>query len=139
MGRAASGVNGIKLAKGDKVASLEVVQPDCDLLVVTTNGYGKRTLLSEYPAKGRATGGVATINKDALKKVGVITAARVVHEEDDLTMISAGGSVLRTRVQAIPRSRRVGQVVVVMSLEKGDTVASLARIAAADLRKAGAE
>jgi len=139
MGRAAAGVNGIKLSKGDKVASLEVVQPDCDLLVVTANGFGKRTLLSEYPSKSRATRGVVTINKDALKKLGVISAARVVHEDDDLTMISAGGSALRTRVQAISRSGRAARGVVVMSLEQGDTVASLARIAAEDLRKAGAE
>jgi DNA gyrase subunit A len=138
MGRAAGGVTGIKLGKGDKVASLEVVQPGAQLLVVTANGYGKRTPLSEYPRRSRATVGVQTIDKKALKKVGVITAARVVQEEDDLTIISTGGAVLRTRVLDILRSRRAGRSEVVMSLEKGDMVASLARMAAEELKQAGA-
>jgi DNA gyrase subunit A len=138
MGRAAGGVTGIKLGKGDKVASLEVVQPGAQLLVVTANGYGKRTPLSEYPRRSRAKVGVQTIDKNALKKVGVITAARVVQEEDDLTIISAGGAVLRTRVLDILRSRRAGRSEVVMSLEKGDLVASLARMAAEELKQAGA-
>jgi DNA gyrase subunit A len=138
MGRAAAGVAGIKLGKGDKVASMEVVQPEGELLVVTKGGYGKRTPLSEYPRKGRATGGVATINKDALKKVGVITAARVVQEADDLTLISASGVVLRTRMEDISRSGRATRGVLLMNVEDGDYVASVARIAAADLRQAGA-
>jgi len=138
MGRAAGGVNGISLGKGDKVASMEVVQPAADLLLVTARGYGKRTLLSEYPRKSRATGGVKTIQKEALQKVGIITAARVVLEEDDLTIISASGAVLRTRVQDISRSGRATRGVRLMSVEEGDYVASLARIAAADLRQAGA-
>jgi len=137
MGRTAAGVTGIRLAKGDKVASMEVVQPDSDLLVVTTGGYGKRTPLDDYPRKGRATGGVSTIQKDALKKVGAITAARVVQEDDDLTLISAGGVVLRLRVGDISRSGRATRGVKIMNVEGDDTVASLARIAAADLRQAG--
>ena len=139
MGRAAAGVTGIKLGKGDKVASMEVVQPGVDLLVVTTRGYGKRTPLSEYPRKGRATGGVATIKKDAIRKAGVITAARVVQEDDDLTLISAAGVMLRTRVGDISRSGRATRGVLIMNVEGDDYVASVARIAAADLRRVGAE
>ncbi len=118
MGRAAGGVNGISLGKGDKVASMEVVQPDGDLLLVTARGYGKRTPLSDYPRKSRATGGVQTIQKDALSKVGVITAARIVLEDDDLTIISASGVVLRTRVQDISRSGRATRGVRLMSVEE---------------------
>ena len=138
MGRTAAGVTGISLSKGDKVASMEVVQPDSDLLVVTAGGYGKRTPLSEYPRRGRATGGVATIQKDALKKIGVIAAARVVQEDDDLTLISAGGVALRMRVGHISRSGRATRGVKIMNVEGNDAVASVARIAAADLRQAGA-
>jgi len=138
MGRAAGGVTGISLGKGDKVASLEVVQADSDLLVVTAGGYGKRTPLSEYPRKGRATGGVATIQKDALQKVGVITAARVVQEDDDLTLISAAGVALRIRATDISRSGRATRGVRIMNVEGGDYLTSVARIAAADLRQAGA-
>lgn len=139
MGRTAAGVNGIRLIGKDKVASMEVVEPGGELLVVTTRGYGKRVSLDEYPVKGRATGGVQTIDKNALKRIGEITAARVVQVADDLTLISTGGVVLRTKVSDISRSGRAARGVVVMILQEGDAVASLARISAADLKRAGAD
>ncbi len=128
MGRTAAGVTGIRLEDGDYVTSMEVVEPDGDLLLVTTRGYGKRTPLSEYPVKGRATGGVQTIDKNSLPKIGTITASRVVQEGDDLTIISAGGVILRTRVADISRSGRPARGVLI-NLAEGDKVASLARIA----------
>jgi DNA gyrase subunit A len=117
---------------------MEVVEKGADLLVVTVRGYGKRTPLSEYPAKSRATGGVQTIDKNALKKVGIVTAARVVQEADDLTMISANGVVLRTKVKDVSQSGRSTRGILLINLQEGDAVASLARISAADLRKVGA-
>lgn len=134
MGRNAAGVTGIKLKKGDFVAGMEVIEPDGDLLVVTVLGYGKRTPLSEYPAKGRATGGVATIDQKSLQKIGAITAARVVHPDDDLTLISSGGVVLRTQVGAVRQAGRATRGSLLMALQEGDIVASIARIAAADLK-----
>jgi len=107
-------------------------------LVVTTNGFGKRTSLEEYLAKGRGTGGMKTIDQKALKKTGVISAARVVQEADDLTIISAGGLVLRTKVADISRSGRATRGSRLINLQEGDSVASLARIAAADLLRVGA-
>jgi DNA gyrase subunit A len=138
MGRTAAGVTGIRLGKSDFLTSMEVVEKGADLLIVTVNGYGKRTPLSEYPTKSRSTGGVQTIDKKALKKVGNITAARVVQEVDDLTIISANGVVLRTKVKDISLSGRATRGVLLINLQEGDTVASLARISAADLRKVGA-
>jgi DNA gyrase subunit A len=138
MGRSAAGVTGIRLAKGDLVASLEVVEPDADLLVVTASGYGKRTPLSEYPVKSRGTGGVATINRDSLEKIGIISAARVVQEADDLTVISTGGQVLRTMVKHVARAGRTARGSRLIVLTNGERVASLARISAADLRSIGA-
>jgi DNA gyrase subunit A len=138
MGRTAGGVNGIRLDAGDHVASMEVVESSADLFIVTTQGYGKRTPLSEYPVKSRATGGVQTFDKNALKKAGVIAAARVVQEADDLTIISAGGVVLRTKVKDIARSGRATRGVVVMGLQEGDSIASLARISDAEMRRVGA-
>ena len=138
MGRAAGGVIGIGLEKGDFVASMEVIEPEGDLLIVTAHGYGKRTPLSDYPVKGRATGGVITIDQKTLKQVGGIAAARVVQEADDLTIISSGGVILRTRVQDVKQAGRATRGVHIMSLEGSDSVASLARIAAADLRRVGA-
>ena len=139
MGRGSRWGDGIGLAKGDHVASMEVVEPEGDLLVVTAHGYGKRTPLSEYPVKGRATGGVITIDQKTLKQVGGIAAARVVQEADDLTIISSGGVILRTQVQDIKQAGRATRGVLLMSLEGSDSVASLARIAAADLRRVGAQ
>jgi DNA gyrase subunit A len=137
MGRAASGVNGISLDKGDHVASMEVVESDGELLLVTTAGFGRRTALPEYPPKGRATGGVRTIDPKYLERMGKIAAARVVHLLDELTIISAGGVVLRTRVKDVKQGGRTAKYDLLISLEGGDVVASLARISAKDLLIAG--
>jgi DNA gyrase subunit A len=135
MGRNTAGVTAIKLAKGDHVTSMEVVEPGGDLLVISSCGYGKRTPLTEYPARGRATGGIKTINQQALSKIGLLTAARVVQEADDLTIISANGVVLRTKVKDISRTGRAARGVHLMDIQAGDTVASMARVAEADLRR----
>jgi DNA gyrase subunit A len=112
---------------------MEVVEPDGFLALLTTRGFGKRTLLSEYPPKGRASGGVQTIAKGATAKVGPISAGRVVQEADDLIMISSNGVVLRTSVNDIPKSGRATRGVRLMSLQGEDSLASLARVADADL------
>ncbi len=138
MGRAAAGVTGIKLKGKDKVTSMDVVEPGGELLLVTVEGYGKRTPLSEYPTKGRATGGIQTIDKKALGKVGIITAARVVQPADDLTLISANGIVLRMKVKDVRQTGRATRGVHMMDIKAGDKVASLARIAVADLKRVGA-
>ena len=137
-GRSAAGVTGIGLHKGDYVAGMEVIEPGGDLLVVTAKGYGKRSPLADFPAKGRATGGVATIDQKSLGKIGMITVVRVVQEADDLTMMSANGVVLRTRVTDVPKSGRATRGHVLIKLQEGDSLASVARISAAVLQKAGA-
>jgi DNA gyrase subunit A len=137
VGRGAGGVNGIALGEGDHVASMEVVEEGGELLVITTGGYGKRTALSDYPPKGRATGGVQTIDQKSLKQVGFISAARVVQPADELTIISAGGVVLRTRVKDIKLGGRTTKSDLLISLEGEDSVASLARISTADLLRVG--
>jgi DNA gyrase subunit A len=137
MGRAASGVIGIGLDQGDHVASMEVLEEGGELLVITTGGYGKRTPLTDYPPKGRATGGVQTIDPRSLKEIGIIAAARVVQPSDELTIISAGGVVLRTRVKDVKRGGRTTKSDLLISLEGEDFVASLARISTAELLRAG--
>jgi DNA gyrase subunit A len=138
-GRTAGGVAGIRLSGDDKVASMEVVEPGGFLVLVTGQGYGKRTALSEYPAKGRATGGVVTIAQDALDKIGPISAARVMQEIDDLTLISANGMVLRMKVKDVREGGRAARGVHLMDVREGDKVASIARIATAELKRVGAE
>ena len=137
MGRSAGGVAGIKLSGNDKVTSMEVVEQGGDLVLVTTQGYGKRTPLTEYPTKGRATGGIQTIAKNAADKIGTITSARVVQEADDLTIISANGMVLRLKVKDVKKAGRVTRGNHMMDIKEGDRVASIARIATAELKRVG--
>ncbi len=135
MGRPAAGVTGIKLSGKDKVTSMEVVEPNGDLLIVTTGGYGKRTPLEDYPVKGRATMGVQTIDKKAIKIVGKIAAARVVQLEDHLTLMSANGVVIRTKVREITQAGRATRGVRLMNLDKNDSVAAVARLEENVIRK----
>jgi len=116
-----------------------VVEPGGDLFVLTALGYGKRTPLKEYPVRSRATGGVQTIDQKALKKIGPIVAARVVQEADDLTIISASGVALRTKVRDISQTGRATRGVLVISLQPGDCVVSVARVANFDLHRAAAD
>ena len=137
-GRTAAGVIGIRLRGDDRVTSMEVVEPGGDLLVVTTLGHGKRTPLTQYARKSRATLGITTIDKKAIPIIGKIAAARVVQEADDLTIISANAVVLRTKVKQVKQAGRATRGVRLIGLKQGDSVASLARIAEADLRRVGA-
>jgi DNA gyrase subunit A len=117
---------------------MEVVETGADLLVITTQGFGKRTPLSDYPSKNRAIAGIQTIDKKALRKIGLVTSARIVQEADDLTIISSNGVVLRTKVKSISQTSRATRGVSIMKMQEGDSVASLARVAYADLRRVGA-
>jgi len=127
MGRAAAGVTAMRLGREDFIVSMEAIVPDGELLVVTAKGFGKRTPLEQYPAKGRATGGVKTM-ANRLEETGPIASARVVLPDDEVTLITAGGIALRTAVSNIARSGRSTRGVRVISLQDGDSVASIARI-----------
>ncbi|MCW5876308.1 MAG: DNA gyrase subunit A [Anaerolineales bacterium] len=137
MGRQAAGVKAISIKGEDQLAGMEVVEPGGELLVVSTKGYGKRTSLNEYPAKGRGTGGMLTTDIKAFKTIGHIAAVRVVQAADEVTLISTNGVVLRTRVKEIKQAGRSTRGVRLMNLAEGDSVATLARIAAADLKRVG--
>ncbi len=139
MGRPAAGVKSINLKKGDYVTSMEVLSEGTDLLVVSAKGYGKRTPLEEYPTKGRATGGVLTIDRSRRDLTGQVVAARVVEDEDDLSLISTGGIILRTKVGQISQMGRATMGVRVMDLKDGDTVAAVARISDRLLTQIGAK
>ncbi len=139
MGRAAAGVQGIKLKKGDLVTSMDVIQPNGALLIVTANGFGKQTPLKEYTAKGRATGGNYTIDPKAIPTTGKIAAARVVQMTDDLTIITANGVALRLKVKDVKQAGRATRGVHLIKPGEGDSVASVARIAVEDLKKVGAQ
>ena len=97
MGRAASGVIGMKLRKDDEVIELNVAEDDAELLVVTENGYGKRTRIDEYPVKGRGGLGVKTVQLTEEK--GQLAGARVVRDGYQVMLISTG------RWSSRPKSR----------------------------------
>jgi DNA gyrase subunit A len=139
MGRQAAGVKSINLRGKDQLAAMDVVDKKADLLVLTENGFGKRTPLNEYSPKGRATMGVRTLSKAKMDTTGEIAIARIVNEQDDLTIISTGGIVLRTKVKQISRAGRATMGVRVINLREGEKVASLARISAKDLQEIGVE
>lgn len=134
MKRPAMGVIGIRLRKGDQVISMENAEKGGDLLTISKLGFGKRTPLSEYPLRSRATMGVLTVDKNALSKIGNLTSARVVQPaEDSITIISANGTVMRTQAENISQYSRVARGVHIMQMREGDQVASMARFQSSDL------
>jgi hypothetical protein len=115
--------------KGNEVLSLDVVDHSDkkgELLVVTENGYGKRTNLTEYPVKGRGAKGVLTAKLTAKK--GGLAGARVVREGQELIFISQSGMVQRNAVEGISRMGRPTQGVRLMNLKKGDRVSAVALV-----------
>jgi DNA gyrase subunit A len=131
MGRDASGVQGMKLRSGDEVIGVNVVgQEEADLLVVTENGFGKRTRIADYPKKGRGGMGVKTVQLTEAR--GYLVGARVVREGYQVMLISTGGTVIRMPVSDIKRLGRATQGVIVMRLREGEQVSSLAPVVESD-------
>jgi DNA gyrase subunit A len=131
MGRDASGVQGMKLRAGDEVIGVNVVgKEEADLLVVTENGFGKRTRIADYPKKGRGGMGVKTVQLTEAR--GHLAGARVVREGYQVMLISTGGTVIRMPVSDIKRLGRATQGVIVMRLREGEQVSSLAPVVESD-------
>ena len=125
MGRATEGVRGMSLRE-DAVIAAEIAREDADLLVVTENGYGKRTRVSEYPRKGRGGMGVQTVKLTEAR--GYLAGARVVRDGYQVMLISTGGTVIKMPVEDVKRLGRSTQGVIVMRLREGETVSSLAPV-----------
>ena len=130
MGRDASGVQGMRMRGDDEVISINIAQDDADLLVVTENGYGKRTRVAEYPLKGRGGMGVKTIQLTEAK--GKLAGARVVRDGYQVMLISTGGTVIRMPVEDVKRLGRSTQGVIVMRLRGDETVSALAPVVDSD-------
>ncbi len=124
-GRSAMGVYAIKLEKNDRVAVACVVEPEADLLTITAKGYGKRTPLSEFRVQGRYGKGIRCMSR-RLSRTGSIVAARVVKPDEEITIISANGMVLRTNVSDIPQMGRATMGAKVIDLKKGDEASAIA-------------
>ncbi|HTW11157.1 MAG TPA: DNA gyrase subunit A [Solirubrobacteraceae bacterium] len=127
MGRDTSGVRGMNVKQpGNALLAMDVARDDQELLVVTENGYGKRTPISDYPVKHRDTMGVKTITLTENK--GALAGALVVREHQELVFISTGGMVQRTSVRGINRYGRASQGVKVMNIRDDDQVSAVALV-----------
>jgi DNA gyrase subunit A len=116
----------MRLRAGDEVISINIAHNDADLLVVTENGYGKRTRIDEYPRKGRGGMGVKTVQLTEAK--GKLAGARVVREGYQVMLISNGGTVIRMPVEEVKRLGRATQGVIVMRLRENEQVSTLAPV-----------
>ena len=127
MGRDTSGVRGMNVSRGNNhVLAMDVVRPDTELLVVTDNGFGKRTPIEDYPVKGRGAMGVKTIG--LTEKKGGVAGALIVREHQDLVFISQSGMVQRTGVRGISQQGRPAQGVKVMNMKDDDVVSAVALV-----------
>ena len=131
MGRDTSGVKGMNVSgkvgsEPNRVLAMDVARDDTELFVVTENGYGKRTAVSEYPVKGRGTKGVLTIK--LTEKKGGLAGALIVREHQDLLFISQNGMVQRTNAGGISQMGRATQGVRVMNMREDDRISAVALV-----------
>lgn len=126
MGRTAAGVKGITLSPKDVVIGMVVVRREGTLMVVTSNGYGKRSAISDYRVTSRGGKGIITLKETP--KVGYLLAIMDVLDADDLLLITAKGLVIRQKVEDIKVIGRNTQGVRLIRLDDEDTVADVARV-----------
>lgn len=124
MGRDTTGVRGMTVPPGMRVLGMEIAKPGTELFVITEKGYGKRTPISEYPEHHRGGQGVFTITMT--EKKGLLAAMKVVHESDEIMIISEEGVVVRTPVKGISQLGRPAQGVRVMNVAEKDKVTAVA-------------
>ncbi|TDZ46727.1 DNA gyrase subunit A [Mycobacteroides franklinii] len=124
MGRATSGVQGMRFNGEDDLLSLNVVSEGTYLLVATSGGYSKRTAIEEYPVQGRGGKGVLTVQYDPRR--GSLVGALVVDEESELYAITSGGGVIRTIAKQVRKAGRQTKGVRLMNLGEGDTLLAIA-------------
>ena len=138
MGRDTSGIKGMNVAaKDNRVLAMDVARNDTELFVVTENGYGKRTPVSEYPVKGRGTKGVLTAK--LTEKKGGLAGALIVGEHQDLLFISQNGMVQRTSVGGISQMGRSTQGVRVMNIKDDDRVSAVALVVESEEAQNGSD
>ncbi len=127
IGRTARGIRGIKLSKQDEVVGMEVVAPHTQILTVTANGYGKRTQASEYRIQNRGGSGIFTVKRT--QRTGDVIGIKTVVDEDELMVISNKGKIIRLRAVDIPVQGRSTQGVRLITLEEGERVVAVAKLA----------
>ena len=139
IGRVGAGVRGIALDEGDEVVGMICIEPDAkqDVLVLSENGYGKRTDLDEYRVTNRGGKGVKTIN--ITEKTGDLISIQAVTDENDLMIINRSGVTIRTKVDQIRLAGRATQGVRIINLREGDVIASVMAVPVSDEEEIAAE
>jgi DNA gyrase subunit A len=127
MGRSATGVKGIALDDDDTVIDMDVIVPDKDILIVTSKGYGKRTPVADYRIQNRGGKGIKTLN--VTEKNGPIVSLKVVENDEDLMIMTASGTMIRTSMEGISTMGRNTQGVRLINTREDDTVATVTRVA----------
>ncbi|MFB3886196.1 MAG: DNA gyrase subunit A [Thermodesulfobacteriota bacterium] len=127
IGRTGRGIKGIRISKEDQVVGMEAVSPYTQILTVTANGYGKRTQASEYRIQNRGGSGIFTVRRT--QKTGDVVTIKTVNEEDELMLISNKGKIIRLRAVDIPTQGRATQGVRLITLEEGERVVAVAKLA----------
>ena len=136
MGRNAGGVRAILLEKGDEVVSMELdIDQTRKMLVITENGFGKRTPLEEYRLQARGGKGVATYDKTKFSKTGLLVGATLVSEDDEVMVINSNGVIIRIRADEVSTLGRTTQGVKIMKVEKGNRIVSFAKVIDEDSAK----
>ncbi len=136
MGRNAGGVRAILLEKGDEVVSMELdIDQTRKMLVITENGFGKRTPLDEYRLQARGGKGVATYDKTKFGKTGLLVGATLVSEDDEVMVINSNGVIIRIRADEVSTLGRTTQGVKIMKVEKGNRIVSFAKVIDEDSAK----
>ena len=130
MGRTARGVRGMRIDSDNAVISMVVVEPESYILTATSTGYGKRTIETDYPRKGR--GGMGVISIKASERNGQVVSAISVIDEDEVMLISDGGTLVRTRVSEISALGRNTQGVRLIKLGKNEQVVGMAKVQDSD-------
>ncbi|MDT5064170.1 MAG: gyrase subunit, partial [Mycobacterium sp.] len=130
MGRATSGVQGMRFNDDDQLLSLNVVREGTYLLVATSGGYAKRTAIEEYTVQGRGGKGILTIQYD--RRRGTLVGALIVDEDTELYAITSNGGVIRTVARQVRKAGRQTKGVRLMNLGDGDTLIAVARNADED-------
>ena len=145
MGRAAGGVKGITIEKGDEVVALAVVVPDAQLLVAGENGIGKRTAFEEYLVQAesglrkQSRGGKGRVTMKVGEKTGSVVGALTVRDQDEIMLITVGGQMVRIPVQGIREAGRNTQGVKLINLETGDKLQAIAPVIGEDREDSAAE
>ncbi len=125
MGRATSGVQGMRFNEDDRLLSLNVIQEGTYLLVATAGGYAKRTAIEEYPVQGRGGKGVLTVQYD--RRRGSLVGALIVDDDSELYAITSGGGVIRTAARQVRKAGRQTKGVRLMNLGEENTLLAIAR------------